>query len=147
MPHHDVPLDVDDRTFSYEAFNNSSVCKLFRFDVVWGECPCGTKMVVVWGRSWARRRPIITRLNREGRLSNRVSQILAKLGAGSRCRPLTLPLPTTYLPKIMAAQPNGTAEAPIEVPALPTVVGINFGNSYASISVLAKVRDTSVVPF
>ncbi|KAL1940510.1 hypothetical protein VTO73DRAFT_7945 [Trametes versicolor] len=38
----------------------------------------------------------------------------------------------------MAAQPNGTAEAPIEVPALPSVVGINFGNSYASISVLAK---------
>ncbi|KAI0638747.1 actin-like ATPase domain-containing protein [Trametes polyzona] len=38
----------------------------------------------------------------------------------------------------MAAQPNGTAEAPIEVSALPTVVGINFGNSYASIAVLAK---------
>ena len=39
----------------------------------------------------------------------------------------------------MAAQPNGTAEAPIEVPALPTVVGINFGNSYASIAVLTQV--------
>ncbi|KAI0668764.1 actin-like ATPase domain-containing protein [Trametes maxima] len=38
----------------------------------------------------------------------------------------------------MAAQPNGTAEAPIEVSALPTVVGINFGNSYASIAVLTK---------
>ncbi|KAI0055330.1 actin-like ATPase domain-containing protein [Artomyces pyxidatus] len=30
--------------------------------------------------------------------------------------------------------PNGTAEAPIEVPALPTVIGVNFGNSYASIA-------------
>ncbi|OSD05568.1 actin-like ATPase domain-containing protein [Trametes coccinea BRFM310] len=38
----------------------------------------------------------------------------------------------------MAAQPNGTAEAPIEVSSLPTVVGINFGNSYASIAVLSK---------
>ncbi|KAI0353235.1 actin-like ATPase domain-containing protein [Trametes cingulata] len=38
----------------------------------------------------------------------------------------------------MAAQPNGTAEAPIEVSALPTVVGINFGNSYASVAVLTK---------
>ncbi|TBU41533.1 actin-like ATPase domain-containing protein [Dichomitus squalens] len=36
------------------------------------------------------------------------------------------------------AQPNGTAEAPIEVSSLPTVVGINFGNSYASIAVLTK---------
>ncbi|OSX68169.1 hypothetical protein POSPLADRAFT_1064453 [Postia placenta MAD-698-R-SB12] len=34
----------------------------------------------------------------------------------------------------MAPQPNGTAEAPIEVSAIPTVVGINFGNSYASIA-------------
>ncbi|KAH9828980.1 actin-like ATPase domain-containing protein [Rhodofomes roseus] len=38
----------------------------------------------------------------------------------------------------MAAQPNGTADAPIEVSSIPTVVGINFGNSYASIAVLAK---------
>ena len=38
----------------------------------------------------------------------------------------------------MASQPNGTAEAPIEVSAIPTVVGINFGNSYASIAVLTK---------
>ncbi|KZT00901.1 actin-like ATPase domain-containing protein [Laetiporus sulphureus 93-53] len=38
----------------------------------------------------------------------------------------------------MAAQPNGSADAPIEVSALPTVVGINFGNSYASIAVLTK---------
>ncbi|KAG1722783.1 Hsp70 protein-domain-containing protein [Suillus paluster] len=34
--------------------------------------------------------------------------------------------------------PNGTAEAPIEVPAVPSIVGINFGNSYASIAVLTK---------
>ena len=39
----------------------------------------------------------------------------------------------------MAAQPNGTVEAPIDVSGLPTVVGINFGNSYASIAVLNKV--------
>ncbi|KAI0816906.1 actin-like ATPase domain-containing protein [Trametes gibbosa] len=38
----------------------------------------------------------------------------------------------------MAAQTNGTAEAPIEVSSTPTIVGINFGNSYASIAVLAK---------
>ncbi|KAH9846182.1 actin-like ATPase domain-containing protein [Lenzites betulinus] len=38
----------------------------------------------------------------------------------------------------MAATTNGTAEAPIEVTSVPTIVGINFGNSYASISVLAK---------
>lgn len=37
-------------------------------------------------------------------------------------------------------QPNGSADAPIEVSAIPTVVGINFGNSYASIAVLNKVR-------
>ncbi|KAJ8597140.1 actin-like ATPase domain-containing protein [Rhizopogon salebrosus TDB-379] len=30
--------------------------------------------------------------------------------------------------------PNGTAEAPIEVSAVPSIVGINFGNSYASIA-------------
>ncbi|TCD61519.1 regulator protein, partial [Steccherinum ochraceum] len=35
-------------------------------------------------------------------------------------------------------QPNGSAEAPIEVSTTPTVVGINFGNSYASIAVLTK---------
>ncbi|KAH8091341.1 actin-like ATPase domain-containing protein [Cristinia sonorae] len=35
-------------------------------------------------------------------------------------------------------QPNGSAEAPIEVSSTPTVVGINFGNSYASIAVLTK---------
>lgn len=34
--------------------------------------------------------------------------------------------------------PNGSAEAPIEL-VLPSVVGINFGNSYASIAVLSKV--------
>lgn len=36
--------------------------------------------------------------------------------------------------------PNGTAEAPIEISAIPSIVGINFGNSYASIAVLTKVR-------
>ena len=40
--------------------------------------------------------------------------------------------------------PNGSAAAPIEVTSSqPTVVGINFGNAYASIAVLNKVR-TSV---
>ncbi|TRM62782.1 Hsp70 protein-domain-containing protein [Schizophyllum amplum] len=33
---------------------------------------------------------------------------------------------------------NGTADAPIEVPLIPPVVGINFGNSYASIAVFTK---------
>ncbi|KII83898.1 hypothetical protein PLICRDRAFT_46672 [Plicaturopsis crispa FD-325 SS-3] len=33
---------------------------------------------------------------------------------------------------------NGTVDAPIEVPAFPAVVGINFGNSYSSIAVLTK---------
>lgn len=36
--------------------------------------------------------------------------------------------------------PNGTAEIPIEVTAsFAPVVGINFGNSFASIAVLTKV--------
>ncbi|KAI0075721.1 actin-like ATPase domain-containing protein [Panus rudis PR-1116 ss-1] len=38
----------------------------------------------------------------------------------------------------MAVEQNGTAAAPIEVSSIPTVVGINFGNSYASIAVLTK---------
>ncbi|KAI0917757.1 hypothetical protein AcW1_000030 [Taiwanofungus camphoratus] len=38
----------------------------------------------------------------------------------------------------MAAQPNGTVNAPIEVSSVSAVVGINFGNSYASIAVLTK---------
>ncbi|KAG1880076.1 Hsp70 protein-domain-containing protein [Suillus subluteus] len=33
---------------------------------------------------------------------------------------------------------NGTAEAPIEISSVPAIVGINFGNSYASIAVLTK---------
>ncbi|VDC03201.1 unnamed protein product [Peniophora sp. CBMAI 1063] len=38
-----------------------------------------------------------------------------------------------------AGIPNGSATAPIEVPSSqPTVVGINFGNAYASIAVLNK---------
>lgn len=37
-----------------------------------------------------------------------------------------------------ATQANGSADAPIEVSSIPTVVGINFGNSYASIAVLNK---------
>ena len=52
-------------------------------------------------------------------------------------RSSSLPLSTTS--NKMAAQPNGTVEAPIDVSGLPTVVGINFGNSYASIAVLNKV--------
>jgi hypothetical protein len=35
--------------------------------------------------------------------------------------------------------PNGSAEAPFQVPAVAPVVGINFGNSYASIAVITKV--------
>ncbi|KAH7907173.1 Hsp70 protein-domain-containing protein [Hygrophoropsis aurantiaca] len=34
--------------------------------------------------------------------------------------------------------PNGTAEVPIDVSSVPSIVGINFGNSYASIAVLTK---------
>ena len=55
---------------------------------------------------------------------------------------------TTFIPlspTSKMSQPNGTADAPIEVSSIPTVVGINFGNSYASISVLTKVRATSIV--
>ena len=37
------------------------------------------------------------------------------------------------------SEQNGTKDAPIEVSSIPTVVGINFGNSYASIAVLTKV--------
>ena len=48
-------------------------------------------------------------------------------------------------PTFKMSQPNGTADAPIEVSSIPTVVGINFGNSYASISVLTKVCVTSIV--
>ena len=37
--------------------------------------------------------------------------------------------------------PNGTADAPIELlSSFAPVVGINFGNSFASIAVLTKVR-------
>ena len=36
--------------------------------------------------------------------------------------------------------PNGIANKPsVELTSIPPVVGINFGNSYASIAVLAKV--------
>jgi hypothetical protein len=42
------------------------------------------------------------------------------------------------------AQPNGTANRePTEVSSLPPVIGINFGNSYASIAVFTKVRAPS----
>ncbi|CAA7263618.1 unnamed protein product [Cyclocybe aegerita] len=34
--------------------------------------------------------------------------------------------------------PNGSAEAPLQLSTLPPVVGINFGNSYASIAVFTK---------
>jgi hypothetical protein len=36
--------------------------------------------------------------------------------------------------------PNGSAQAPIEMNSTQTVIGINFGNSFASIAVLTKVR-------
>ena len=38
---------------------------------------------------------------------------------------------------------NGTADAGIELSTIPPVVGINFGNSYASIAVFTKVRKTT----
>ena len=44
-----------------------------------------------------------------------------------------------FVTMAVSNQQNGSAEAPIDL-ANPTVVGINFGNSYASISVLNKVR-------
>ncbi|KAI0280906.1 Hsp70 protein-domain-containing protein [Russula aff. rugulosa BPL654] len=34
--------------------------------------------------------------------------------------------------------PNGSAQEPIEIPSLQTVIGINFGNSFASIAVITK---------
>ncbi|KAJ3566296.1 hypothetical protein NP233_g7091 [Leucocoprinus birnbaumii] len=34
--------------------------------------------------------------------------------------------------------PNGAAEPSVELTSLPSVVGINFGNSYASIAVFTK---------
>jgi hypothetical protein len=37
------------------------------------------------------------------------------------------------------AVPNGSAEPPVVSP-LPPVVGINFGNSFASIAVFTKVK-------
>jgi heat shock 70kDa protein 1/2/6/8 len=40
--------------------------------------------------------------------------------------------------------PNGSAQAPIEIPSLQTVIGINFGNSFASIAVLTKVCSLSL---
>ena len=41
------------------------------------------------------------------------------------------------------AVPNGSADAPV-VQILPPVVGINFGNSFASIAVFTKVKDAVV---
>lgn len=35
--------------------------------------------------------------------------------------------------------PNGNIDAPVEASNIPPVVGINFGNSYASIAVFTKV--------
>lgn len=39
---------------------------------------------------------------------------------------------------------TGTATPTSSKPALPTVVGINFGNTYASIAVLTKVRESDL---
>jgi hypothetical protein len=48
---------------------------------------------------------------------------------------------TTIMVGASRAPPNGTAEsAPAEVSSLPPVIGINFGNTYASIAVFTKVR-------
>ena len=41
------------------------------------------------------------------------------------------------------AVPNGSADTPV-VSTLPPVVGINFGNSFASIAVFTKVKDAAV---
>ena len=41
------------------------------------------------------------------------------------------------------AVPNGSAEAPVVSSTLPPVVGINFGNSFASIAVFTKVKDAA----
>lgn len=65
----------------------------------------------------------------EAPVSSRVEAIILPLQFLAHSRPLS--------PDKMAAQ-NGSAEAPIEVSSLPNVVGINFGNSYASIAVLNK---------
>ena len=43
--------------------------------------------------------------------------------------------------------PNGSAQAPIEIPPSQTVIGINFGNSFASIAVLTKVRIVLSLPY
>jgi hypothetical protein len=53
---------------------------------------------------------------------------------------------TFYLSDISGCQmaekslENGNAEGPVPSSSLPPVVGINFGNSYASIAVFTKVR-------
>ena len=43
------------------------------------------------------------------------------------------------------AVPNGSADAPVVSKRLPAVVGINFGNSFASIAVFTKVKGMLVV--
>lgn len=41
---------------------------------------------------------------------------------------------------------NGSAEAPIQSGSLLPVVGINFGNSYASLAIVTKVRQRRCYP-
>ena len=87
----------------------------------------------------------------DGRLSNHHfqnlwSRVTVKAG---HPRPPPSPLIPIFPRKALLvhtkmAQPNGTAEAPIEVSSISTVVGINFGNSYASIAVLTKVRPVAI---
>jgi hypothetical protein len=51
---------------------------------------------------------------------------------------------TISLAMTSKAVPNGSAEAPV-VSTLPPVVGINLGNSFASIAVFTKVKDVVVL--
>ncbi|GJE89412.1 actin-like ATPase domain-containing protein [Phanerochaete sordida] len=44
-----------------------------------------------------------------------------------------------------ATKANGSADAPIEVSSAPAVIGINFGNSYASIAVLNKEENADCI--
>jgi hypothetical protein len=66
-------------------------------------------------------------------------QLMASLGSSAKCyffgSQLRFSLPVSIM---SITQPNGTINQPQSSKA-PPVVGINFGNSYASIAVLNKV--------
>ncbi len=51
--------------------------------------------------------------------------------------PSTTTTPTAI--QMASATPNGNADAAATISSIPPVVGINFGNSYASIAVFTKV--------